>query len=478
MSHKVIPPTPEAERILTDYRIARECLSQFGRGEIFQDTDTWTISDNAYRRPLRPHVLHHLDFSKPATRDELLNYSSLAANRALLTMYEGDFVFLPDHGLDGKLDDQRSFYDDGRAVMAAIARPWLERYLFSFLDREVTISGHWTPATVLEYFTAFAEQAARRSGNPATDAVLASRNREHAARVFLIQLANDFLVESSAMARNLPGNYGALQSALFKIVIDEYGYGVHGSKHSTLYEQLMRSVGLDPTAHAHWQFYLTSTLLLNNYYNHICRDHRKLFRYVGAIFYAETTFIHTCRDYAEMMRQVFGRDADVAYFLEHVHIDHHHSRMVLNELVVPVLERFGAVAVHDLVRGFEEARVLAELADRDFVAQVAWADGELQFKSLADPIGARVRAGTLKPPVQRFIEPRGELSVTHVHDQDELCLIVSGVMRFVNGFERGVLLHPGEGTVIQRQRLHGAIIESEECVYDIHTIGDHTRCLS
>ncbi|HEX4420395.1 MAG TPA: iron-containing redox enzyme family protein, partial [Kofleriaceae bacterium] len=303
-------------------------------------------------------------------------------------------------------------------------------------------------------------------------------NREHAARTLLIQLANDFLVESSAMARNLPGNYGSLQSALFKIVIDEYGYGVHGTKHSTLYEQLLRSVGLDTTSHAYWQFYLTSTLLLNNYYNWICKDHRKFFRYVGAIFYAETTFIHTCRDYAEMMRQVFGGDANVAYFTEHVHIDRHHSRMVLNELVLPVVERFGAAAVDDLARGFEEARVLSELADRDFVSQVAWADGELAFKSYAGPIGAKIRAGTLTPPVQRFIEPRGELSVTHVHDQDELCLIVSGVMRFVSGFERGVQLHAGEGTVIQRQRLHGAIIESDECVYDIHTIGDHRACLS
>lgn len=478
MSHKIIPPTPEAERILTDYRIARECLSQFGRGEIFQDTDTWTISDNPYRRPLRPHVLHHLDFSKPATRDEILNYSSLAANRALLTMYEGDFVFLPDRGLDKKLDDRDSFYDDGRAVMAAVARPWLERYLMTFLDAEVSVSGNWTPASLLEYFSAFADEARAAGGNPAVDAVLASSNREHAARTLLIQLANDFLVESSAMARNILGSYGSLQSALFKVVIDEYGYGVHGSKHSTLYEQLMRSVGLDPTTHAHWQFYLSSTLLLNNYYNRICKNHRGFFRYIGAIYYAETTFVHTCADYAEMMRQVFGRDAEVGYFMEHVHIDRHHSRMVLSELVVPVLERFGAVAVTEMLRGFEEARVLGELADRDFVSQVAWADGEQKFKALAGPIGAKVRAGTLKPPVARFIEPRGELSVTHVHDQDELCLIVSGVMRFVSGFERGVLLHPGEGTVIQRQRLHGAIIESDECVYDIHTIGDHVACLS
>ncbi|HEX4416975.1 MAG TPA: hypothetical protein VH165_03705, partial [Kofleriaceae bacterium] len=159
MSNKVIPPTPEAARILTDYRIARECLSQFGRGEIFHDTDTWTINDNPYRRPIRPHVLHHLDFSKPAHRDEILNYGSLAANRALLAMYETDFVFLPDRGFDAKRADRDAFYSDERAVMAAVARPWLERYLFGFLDDEVKISGNWKPATLVEYFTTFADGA-------------------------------------------------------------------------------------------------------------------------------------------------------------------------------------------------------------------------------------------------------------------------------------------------------------------------------
>ncbi len=477
MSHKIIPETPHAERLLTDYAVFRDCLSHFGRGELFKDTDEWTLADNPYRRPIRPHVLHHLDFSRPATPGELLNYSSLAANRALLSIYETDFMFLPARGLEHKLADLESFYDDGRTTAGAVARPWLERYLFSFLDSELRTSGAWTPDSLVDYFRSWASGAEADSPNPAVDAILSARNREHAARTFVIQLANDFLVESSAMVRNAGGNYGALQSALFKIVIDEYGYGVHGSKHSTLYERLMRAVGLSPDCHAYWQFYLTSTLLLNNYYNRICRNHRYFFRYLGAIFYAETTFIRTCRDYAEMLRSVFGRDADVAYFLEHVHIDKHHSRMALQELVLPALERFGQVAVPELLRGFEEARYLGELADRDFVEQVAWSDGEHDFKALAKPIGDKIRAGQLRPPVARFVEPKGELSVTHVHDQDELCLIVSGTMRFVSGNDRGVLLHAGEGTVIKRQRLHGAIIESDECVYDIHTIGDHTRCL-
>ncbi|HEX8581825.1 MAG TPA: hypothetical protein VF640_05845, partial [Acidimicrobiales bacterium] len=134
--------------------------------------------------------------------------------------------------------------------------------------------------------------------------------------------------------------------------------------------------------------------------------------------------------------------------------------------------------IPEIVRGFEEARYLADLADQDFVAQVAWMDGQPEYKSLHPAVLERIESGAVTCPVQTFVEPRGELSVTHVHDGDELCHIESGVMHFITGHERITELKAGEGVVIQHNRLHGAIIDSDECVYHIHSIGDHQRCLS
>ena len=77
-----------------------------------------------------------------------------------------------------------------------------------------------------------------------------------------------------------------------------------------------------------------------------------------------------------------------------------------------------------------------------------------------------------------IVEPYGELSNTHSHQGDELCHIVSGTMKFVSGFDSYQILEAGEGTVIRADRLHGAVIESDECVYEIHSIGDYRKCLS
>jgi hypothetical protein len=464
----------------TDHASAhfRDALDQFGGIDLFADTHDWVTADNPYRRPLRPRVLKHLDFDKPMTRGQALDYTSMAANRVLLTVYETDFVLLPEAGFDAKRADFRTFYGPETATLAALIRPKIENYLFSFLNDEVQLSGAWTLDGFRAYAEDFLQAALKATGNPAMDAITGSADPAHAAKTFLIQLAGDFLVESSAMARNAPGNYGPLQSELFKVLIDEYGYGVHETKHSTLFEQVVESVGLDHRPHAFWQFYLTSSLLLNNYFNYLARSHDKFFRYLGAVLYAETTFIKTCREMAEMMRRVFGDSAEVRYFLEHAHIDGHHSRMALEKLALPAIRQHGDGVIVEIVRGVEEAKLLAEIADQDFIRQVAWSDAGDRFKSLANTVRSNLLASGEEVPVQTLVEPRGELSVTHVHDGDELCWVEAGTMKFVTGHGRFTMLHAGEGTVILKNRLHGAIIESDQCKYHITSIKDHTKWLS
>jgi len=463
---------------ITDYDFFKSCLVEYGKCNLFKDTEEWLLEDNPYRRTLRPHIFHHLDFSKPLTRNNLLTYNSLTANRTLLTVYESNFVFLPKHDFDHKRQDFENFYDSKVLTLGNIIRPWLERYIFSFLDTEISVTGNWSAAAVEEYFQEYIETVKNTQNSQVMETIEGSADPVHAAKTFFIQLAGDFLVESSAMSRNILGYYGSLQSELFKIVIDEYGYGVHQTKHSKLFEETLESVGLESTPHTYWQFYLTSSLMLNNYFNYICADHSKIFRYLGAIFYAETTFIKFCELAAKTMKKIFGSTINNRYFLEHIHIDNHHSRMVLEKLIKPAITTYGEGIIPDIVRGFEEAKLISEIADQDFIDQVHWSDDGLKYKALALPIYAKIQDGSINPKMQQFTEPRGELSVTHVHDGDELCYIQSGVMKFVTGDDRYTILNAGEGTVIQHNRLHGAIIESEECVYNIYSIGDYQKCLS
>ena len=195
------------------------------------------------------------------------------------------------------------------------------------------------------------------------------------------------------MIRNVLGNFGPAQSEWFKIIIDEYGYGVHNSKHSTLFEDTLRSAGLRTDVHHYWQYYLVSSLMVNNYFHYLGKNHERFFRYLGALFYTETTLVDFCRDAADVLTQGLGPDADVKYFTEHIHIDTHHGRMALENLILPVVEKYGETVIPEIIRGVQEYQLIADLADRDFADQVSWMDGGPENKKLHDPVWRNIESG-------------------------------------------------------------------------------------
>jgi hypothetical protein len=97
------------------------------------------------------------------------------------------------------------------------------------------------------------------------------------------------------------------------------------------------------------------------------------------------------------------------------------------------------------------------------------------YHELGMEIRDKVLADEANLPVARLIEPRGYLSVTHVHDGDELCVVDSGVLRFCSGPNSFVDLEAGQAVVIRRHRLHGAVPLSEVCHYNIYSIRDYRR---
>lgn len=472
--------TTRDTRVVDDFSINNENLCRdavlgFCDSELFSDNEH-RYEENYFGRRLRPHVVKHLDFSKPAAVEDLPNYTAFAANRVLFAMNEVDFLMMPKDGID--YDDFTSRYNDERTAQAHMGMPYLENYLFSFLDDEIQLSDNWNLNSVEEYFSNYSIEARQLTSLPSADAIKNSASPSLAARDWLVQLAPDFLIESSPMARYASGNYGELSSALFKIIIDELGYGEHHKKHSTLFEDSMRSAGLDPAPHKYWQYYLNGSLLLANYYNKITRNRRNFFKYIGAIFQAETGFIRNCEIWRDALKDAIP-ELDVRYFDEHCHIDIDHSRMAFDSLVRPIIEQYGSSAAREIVRGFEEARYISELAEKDFVDQVQWKDSATENTEIYRKIWPKVRAAYERGDVDMapLDEPKGELSITHSHDGDELCHVSTGEMEFLNGFQLSTTLKDDDGIIIQHNRLHGALIQSERCQYEIYSIGDLQKWL-
>lgn len=432
------------------------------------------ITGNPFRRPTRAKDLPFLPLERPLAADRLASNTALALHRLLFNAYEADLLFLPDlQGLDTAGQEAGwaafdTFYSHETAAGALAARPLLEHLAFAGLEAEIELTGHWSAELTLAYFQDFLAREQRAAGDPDESdkvlaALLSAQDPQAAARHYLVQMAPDFLSEASAMARLAPGAYGPLQSALFNVLIDEYGAAVHSAKHSSLFETIMVSVGLDPRVHAYWQFYQPSSLALANYFHYLAANKRHFFRYLGALFFTEASLVNVTGRQSRTLRRIFGTPVDTRYFDEHHHIDRHHSRMVLTRLIEPAIAAYGARAIAGTLRGFEEFRLLQMLADRDLAEQIAWA-GQLRRNDpkLAGLIDAW-RAGHVAG--ETFREVCDERSTTHIHPDDRLLLIETGRMDFFPLAGVTVKLQAGDFLFIPQGRLHGSIVTSPECLY-------------
>ena len=106
----------------------------------------------------------------------------------------------------------------------------------------------------------------------------------------------------------------------------------------------------------------------------------------------------------------------------------------------------------------------------DFYAQVKWMNNRPKFVQLAKDIKETVLADIDNIPVALLDEPQGELSVAHVHDGDEFCIVDSGLLRFCHGYDCFTDLGPGDCVVILKNRMNGALVLSDSCKYRILSI--------
>lgn len=442
-------------------------LETFCSNPLFDDYENWVIKDNPYRRPIGHKKSKIINFEEPLEKDNYFSYSSLIAHRMLCNIYHSDLVFLPKNSYPSIKHDLDLFYSEDTKVTGQVIRPVLEHHVFSFLEDEIDVTGHWTHDSLKTYFLSLPEKQ-EDFPSKLVEAILSSKNSKRAAIFLLIQLASDFLSEASGMARNIMGNFGEVQSDLFKILIDEYGYGVHTTKHSTLYEKLLRTHNLDDCPHAYWQYYLTSSFIVPNYVHYVSLDHRNFFRYVGALYYAETTYPFACKHLSKMLKELFGTNTETQYFDEHWHIDQHHSRMTYNNLVEPLLHKFGTYIIEDLIRGYEEFNLVSEMSDHDFIEQLHFIENIADYKQST----CTLDIDTILNPGHKSIKLKNERSVPCVNDTNTLLVVESGTLAITPCYDFELYLNPGERIVIPKNRVYATLVKSDECVYYTYEIGD------
>ncbi|MFI4964152.1 MAG: iron-containing redox enzyme family protein [Caulobacterales bacterium] len=313
--------------------------------------------------------------------------AGLVKHQALMRCYQARYVLLPAQApAGGVLAPLSRHYGEARLRALADIRPRLEAELIAPL----------APAgegDIEAYVAAMLARIREGSENAFTAWLRNAAHRQDHYRNFLVQSSPDLLAEASASALGVIGEFGEAQSALFRILIDEFGYGAHARKHAVLYRATMRSFGLDDAYNGYWPWFDTTALELHNVIHWLFQNPRNIFRQVGFLLHAETAYQCSTLAHHRYLRE-FHPDADARYFAEHAHIDLHHTRMVIDEAVTPLIARFGPEAGGEIIAG-------AELTKAAF----ARAGGHLLAVSQAFATAPSARFGVEGKPRQGFGRP-------------------------------------------------------------------------
>jgi hypothetical protein len=324
---------------------------------------------------------------------------SFVKHQALMRAYQARYVLLPETAPPGGIASAlAAHYDPARLRMLAELRSGLEAELITPL----ALAGK---GEIGAYIEAMLAEIRGGAENAFTAFLAGAVDRQDHYRNFLVQSSPDLLAEASASALGVIGEYGEPQSALFRILIDEFGYGAHGKKHAVLYRATMRSFGLDDAYNGYWPWFDTAALELHNVIHWLFQNAGNVFRQVGFLLHAETAYQRSTLAHHRYLRQ-FHPDADARYFGEHAHIDLHHTRMVIDEAVTPLVARFGAEAAAEIIAGAEMTK-----------AAFARAGAHLLAVSHAFAAAPSARFGAGGPPretIGRPVTPASPLSAAPV----------------------------------------------------------------
>ena len=314
-----------------------------------------------------------------------------ARHQALMRAYQARYVLLPQTAPDGALLARlRRHYDPHEMARLEALRIALEDELIA---PQVEAARRATAGVDLTAYAAALPGEIRAAPENAFTAWLrGTPHREHHYRNFLLQSSADLLAEASASALGVVGEFGPAQSALFRILIDEFGYGAHGKKHSVLYRAVMTDFGLSDEYNACWPWFDTAALELHNTIHHLFQNPRHIFLQVGFLLFAETAYQRSTADHFRYLRE-FHPQADARYFGEHAHIDLHHTRMVIEEVAAPLAATYGAEVGAEIVAGAELTRAAFDRAGSHLLAVSCAFDAALETGEAVASVPDRAQLG-------------------------------------------------------------------------------------
>jgi Iron-containing redox enzyme len=171
----------------------------------------------------------------------------------------------------------------------------------------------------------------------------------------------DGLIEASRLSRILGGAGNEIQSTLTRVLIEEYGGGRLPRKHSTYFAQMLAEFGMSTEPEAYFDLVPWQVLAGINHNFLLTERKRHFLRYNGGLTYFEVAGPVAYRNYLAAAQRLGLSQAAMGYWELHIREDERHGRWMLDEVALPLADRYPQDA-WELVLGYDQEKSIGDRA--------------------------------------------------------------------------------------------------------------------
>ncbi|MBD2503407.1 iron-containing redox enzyme family protein [Anabaena azotica] len=183
----------------------------------------------------------------------------------------------------------------------------------------------------------------------------------------------DGLVEGSRLSRILGGTANEVQCTLVRVLLEEYGNGRLSRKHSTFFAQMLAEFGMNTEPEGYFDLVPWEVLACANH-NFLLTERRRYYlRYSGGLTYFEVAGPAAYRNYLAAAQRLGLSNAAMGYWELHIKEDERHGRWMLDDVALPLAERYPNEA-WELVLGYDQEKLMGDRAAEAVVRSIRQAE--------------------------------------------------------------------------------------------------------
>lgn len=183
----------------------------------------------------------------------------------------------------------------------------------------------------------------------------------------------DGLVEGSRLCYVLGGAANEMQCTLVRVLLEEYGNGRLSRKHSTFFAQMLAEFGMNTEPEGYFDLVPWEVLACDNH-NFLTTDRKRYFlRYSGALTYFEVAGPAAYKNYLAAAQRLELSEAAMGYWELHIREDERHGRWMLDDVALPLAERYPNDG-WELLLGYDQEKQMGDRAARAVMRSIREAE--------------------------------------------------------------------------------------------------------